>query len=324
MWCRAALDPLDQWFVYAFVGHVHRLRQVLAHPLEQFGETVPCFLFVLHAVAARRGPRHLARTGVKFERRLECLVWPGQPEKDLVGLLLVGEWRWIVGLEHVQVELAGRLSGGTLVGRAEEKVAGPGDPSLAPLDLVLPDAIAGDIGRFCALHGPCQYLKVGTVELALAQALCALLDLGVKVDVLFQVQVILSVVGVERDELAARRARDLTQDDLDRRSEKIRVPLGHRQVDAQSVAQLLRGGAQRGIDIAGGQAVDAEGVDDAQRRRAVLGPGKRVAHPVLEHLALVDHFLDLGDAAEGRVVAQPGPVSIVGDQTRLVGRHVVL
>src|SRR5205823_3729276 len=95
------------------------------------------------ARAGRRG--ELAGARIQAERAPEVIVDVDQPEEDLVRLLVIGEWRRVVRLDEVHVEVARRLRGRALVGRSEKEVATTGRPALAPLDLVLPDVVAGNV-----------------------------------------------------------------------------------------------------------------------------------------------------------------------------------
>ena len=111
--------------------------------------------------------------------------------------------RRVEGLDEIDVEIPRRHSRGALVGRAEEKVSMTCGLAFQPFELVLPDFVAGDIGLVGALHDPFQRLVVVAVELGGIEALGPLLDQGVEVVGLLEVQVVLAIVRVGGDELAA-------------------------------------------------------------------------------------------------------------------------
>ena len=85
---------------------------------------------------------------------------------------------------------------------------------LEPFELVLPNPITSDVGLVGALHHPPERFVVVAVQLRRIEALGALFDEGVEVVGLLEVKVVLTVVRVLRDELAANRALDLDQDGL--------------------------------------------------------------------------------------------------------------
>ena len=134
----------------------------------------------------------------------------------------------------------------------------------------------------------------------------------------------LAVVGVGGDELPAHRPADLAQHGFDLREQVVRrlaaEVLDSRLVQAQTVPQFLRRGAERGVNVLVGQAMDRQSVDDPQRHRPVGRAGERLSDARLQHLAAIDHRLDVGIGAEGGIAAQRVPVGVVGDQPRAVGR----
>jgi hypothetical protein len=72
-------------------------------------------------------------------------------------LCLVAEARRLERLDEVDVEVALGLRRGPVVGGAEEQVAVALDAVILPLDLVLPDLVAGDVG---GLVGPLHQLRM--------------------------------------------------------------------------------------------------------------------------------------------------------------------
>ena len=76
---------------------------------------------------------------------------------------------------------------------------------------MLPNLVAGDVGLVGALHDPFQSLVVVAVEQGVIKALGSLFDERVEVVGLLEIKVILAVVSVVGDELAADRLVDLAQ-----------------------------------------------------------------------------------------------------------------
>lgn len=134
----------------------------------------------------------------------------------------------------------------------------------------------------------------------------------------------LAVVGVGGDELTAHRPADLAQHGFDLREQIVRrlaaEVLDSRLVQAQAVPQFLRRGAERRVNVLVRQAVDRQSVDDPHGHRPVGRAGERLRDARLQHLAAVDHRLDVGIGSKGGIVTQRVPVGVVGDQPRLVGR----
>ena len=205
----------------------------------------------------------------------DCVVLTGEAKEHLVGLLLVLVARRIVRLDEVQVEVARRNGRRPLVGRPEEQVAAPGRVTFAPLQLVLPDAVVIDVRRVRALQDALERLVVVAVELGVVERLGAFLNQGVVVVGLLEVEVVLAVVGVGGDELPAHRPADLAQHGFDLREQVVRrlaaEVLDSRLVQAQTVPQFIRRGAERGVNVLVGQAMDRQSVDDPQRHRPVGG-----------------------------------------------------
>src|SRR5690606_7662098 len=148
---------------------------------------------------------------------VELLVPLRQPEEDFVGLALVLEIRRFKRLDEVDVEVAWRLSRGPFVGGAEEEITAAARLALAARELVLPDAVAGDVGRRLRVleHDAAQTIEVVAIELGVAQRLRPLFDERVEVDILLEVEVVLAVLTVEREKLTADGLHDLAEHGLD-------------------------------------------------------------------------------------------------------------
>ena len=263
-----ALGPLGQGLGAPLVGDLEGRGHVLLQPLHEVAQEVRRLGFVGGLGVARGGGRQVQGRGVTAKRRAELLVRVRQAQEQLVGLLLVLEVRRIEGLDEVEVEVPRRHRRGALVGRAEEQVALARGLALQPFELVLPDLVAGDVGLVGALHDPPERLVVVAVELRGIEALGPLLDQGVEVVGLLEVQVVLAVVRVGRDELPAHRLEDFPQDGL-HLGEQVVGRIAAQFLDAgleeaEAVAQFLCRRAQGGVDVARREPVDRQRVDELQ------------------------------------------------------------
>ncbi len=207
-----ALGPLHQRLGASLVGHLEGIGHVLLQPAHQVPQESVSLGFVGSLGVAARGGREIQCCGVVRQRGPELFVRVGQAKEHFIGLLLVLEVRRIERLDEVEVEITGRYRRRALVGSAEEEISLSCCLVLQPFQLVLPDLVAGDVGLVGALHDPFQGLVVVAVELGGIEALGALLDERVEVVGLLEIQVILPVVRVGGDELAADRSVDLAQD----------------------------------------------------------------------------------------------------------------
>ena len=228
-------------------------------------------------------------------------------------------------MQEVEVEVPRRLCGGPLVGGSEEEIAPPGDLVFPPLDLVLPDLIAPDVGLVGTLQDTGQGVEVVLVELGVGERVGLVLDLGVVVDRLLKVEVVLVVVRVVRDELTRHRLRDFLEAGLDGGPQEITGPLReHRAEQEQAVPQLFGGRPDLGTDVIGREPMDRQPVDDPQGHRLQRRAGVCLLNPVLDDLADIDDFPDLGDRPQGGVRLQHVPVGVVADQPRLIGRDILV
>ena len=269
--------------------------------------------------------RHLPCPGVEPQGVEEGLVLLGQLEEDLIGELLVLVMGRLERLQEVEVEVPRRLCGGPLVGGAEEEIAPAGDLVFPPLDLMFPDLVAPDVGLVGTLQDTGQGVEVVLVELRVGERVGLVLDLGVVVDGLLKVEVILVVVRVVRDELTAIVfVISLRQDStVVRRKSLVRsgsIVLNRNRPSLQ----FFGGRSDLGTDVIGREAMDRQAVDDPQGHRLQRRAGVRLLNPVLDHLAHVDHFPDLGNRPQGGVRLQHVPVGVVADQPRLIGRDILV
>jgi hypothetical protein len=100
------------------------------------------------AVEARSSARRVGR-----QVALDIVVQALEAEEHLVRQVVRRGTSAVEGLDEVDVEVALGLGRGPVVRRAEEQVAHALDAALLPLDLVLPDLEAGDVGGLvAALH----------------------------------------------------------------------------------------------------------------------------------------------------------------------------
>ena len=95
-------------------------------------------------------------------------------------------------------------------------------------------------------------------------------------------------------------------------------------VQAESVTQLFRRCAEGGVDVARGQAVQRERMDDPQRHRFVGGARESLSNSRLQHFAAFDDCLDVGYRTECPVLPESVPIAVVGDQTGHVVRYVLI
>ena len=133
---------------------------------------------------------------VAAQRFPKAVVGAGQVEEHLVRLLLVAESGRLVRLEEVEVEVARRHRRGPFVRRAEEEITLACRLPRTPFDLVLPDAITGDVGLVDALHHAAQGSVVVAVQTGRVETVGALLDQGIEVVGLLEVEIELAVVRV--------------------------------------------------------------------------------------------------------------------------------
>ena len=255
---------------------------------------------LLRAGAGRR--RHLTSASIEPQRVLELLVAMRQFEKDFIGELLVLEVRRLERLEEVEVEVPWRLRRRTLVGCAEEQVAPAGDLVVPPLDLVFPNLVAPDVGRQVGqFQHTGQGVEVVLVKVRVGQRFGLVLDFGVVVDGLLQVQVILVVLRVVGDELAADRLHDLLEAGFHRRPQEVAGLLRDRGEQAQAVLKLLGGWADPGPDVVGRQPVDRQAVDDTLSHRLKRLAGECLLDAVLDHPTHIDNVPDFRHGTQYRV-----------------------
>src|SRR5271155_6146424 len=108
---------------------------------------VGCLVFIDFLVAARGRCRLFPRTSIVAQRTIKRGVAILQLEEDLVCLLLVLEIRRVERLKEIEVEVAWGLRGRSLVGSPKEQVTAAAGAPFAPLHLMFPDAVPGDVGR---------------------------------------------------------------------------------------------------------------------------------------------------------------------------------
>ena len=272
--CAVALQPLDHLLGNALVDDLERGQHVGPQPRhERLEETVRLVLVdLLRAAAGRR--RHLTSASVETQRVLELLVPVRQLEEDFIGELLVLEVRRLERLEEVEVEVPWRLGRGPLVGCAEEQVAPARDLVFPPLDLVFPNLVAPDVGRLIGqFQHTGQGVEVVLVEVRVGERVRLVLDFGVVVDGLLQVQVILVVLRVVRDELPAHRLHDFLEARFHRGAQEVAGLLRDRGEQAQAVLELLGGRADLRPDVVGRQPVDRQAVDDSHAPSAAAPSG---------------------------------------------------
>ena len=203
--------PFRQRLPAALVDDLEGRGHVFLEPIDQIAEEVRGLRLVGGFRVAGGGRGQIEGRRIAAQRAAEAVVRAAQVEEDLVRRLLVPEVRRVVGRDEVEVEVARRHRRGPLVRRPEEQVSLARRPAPAPFELVLPDPVAGDVGLVGALHHPPQGVVVVAVQPRRIEALGPLLDQGVEVVALLEVEVVLAVVRVRRNELPADRPVDLPE-----------------------------------------------------------------------------------------------------------------
>jgi hypothetical protein len=153
-------------------------RHVLAEPCRQSPKVVASFVFVDLLITTGRGGGLFTRARIEAQRTIKRFVAILKFEEDLVGLLLILEVGSVEWLQKVEIKVARRLRGGTLVRCAEEEVAAASGSPLSPLDLVFPDTITGHVWRRVRVleYNPSQSVEVVAIKLGVAEGLSPLFD----------------------------------------------------------------------------------------------------------------------------------------------------
>ena len=318
--------PFEQRLPAAPPGDLEGPVPVFVEPGGQFAEEARRLRIVCLFRPAGGCRGQVVGRRVAAQGFVKCFVGARQTEKDFVRRFRVFEARRLVGLDEIEIEVAGRRRGGAFVRRPEEQIAPARGLAGAPFDLVLPDPVAGDV----CLVGAVQRLPQGSVIIAVeprgVESLGPFLDEGVEVVGLPEIEIELAVLRVGRDELAAHRLVDFPEHRFHLRQQVVGGVAAElsdpRLIEAETVAELPGGGAQGGADVPDRQPVHRQGVNDAQRHRLVGRARIGLFDERLEHPTALDDGLDVGDGAEGRVFAQFGPVAVISDQTGAVGGDV--
>src|SRR5262249_47060554 len=121
----------------------------------------------------------------------------------------------LVWLDEIEIEIAWWHRCGSLIGRSKEQVSPTRSLALAPLQLMLPNAIAANISLVRALHHSSQRIVVISIESHCVEALGALLNQRIKVVSFFQIEVILLIIPIRGNELPAYRSVNFSQHCLD-------------------------------------------------------------------------------------------------------------
>ena len=185
---------------------------------------------------------------------LEVFIRLRQTEKYFVGFVFVLECGRIKRLNEVNIEVPLWLGGGTIIRRTEEQVAVAIDAVLLPFNRVLPYLMASDVGMLVpALHQFNDCAVIGSIKRVLRERLCSLLNLGVVVNILFQIEVVLFSFRCLRNELAIDGLYDLPQGCLNG-SQQVIGRISTQVFDAglvktQSIAQFLGSGTNLIVDV---------------------------------------------------------------------------
>ena len=144
---RDALGPVLQGLGLALVGNLEGRHLLFLQPLAHVAQSVLGLVEIDGLGAAAGGGGKVLRCGVEGQMALDGVVEALQPEEHLIGLVVVAEPRRLERLDEVDVEIALGLCRRPVVRGTEEQVAIALNAAILPLDLVLPDLVAGDVGR---------------------------------------------------------------------------------------------------------------------------------------------------------------------------------
>ena len=248
-----------------------------------------------------------------------------QLEEDFIGELLVLEVRRLERLEEVEIEVPWRLGSGPFVGCAEEQISPAGDLVFPPFDLVFPNLVAPNVGwQIGQFQHTGQGVEVVLVELRIGERVGLVLNFGIVVDGLLEVEVVLIVLRVVRDELPAHRLHHFLQARLHGGAQEIAGPLRDRGVQAQPVLKFFGGRADLGPDVIGRQPMNRQAVDDPLGHRLKRLAREGLLNPVLDDLTHIDYFPDFWDRTQHGVAVQILPIRVVADQPGLVRRYIVV
>src|SRR5216684_4694961 len=107
---------------------------------------------------------------------------------------------------------------------------------------MFPNAIAANVG--CRIrvfeYYTSQGIEVVAIQLGVTEGLGALLDQGVEIDILLQIEEVLAVLFVEAKELPTNRAQEFLQYRLNKCAEEAGVLFGNGQHKTEIISQLLR------------------------------------------------------------------------------------
>ena len=152
----------------------------------------------------------------------EGIVTTSELEEDLISshLALVFGRRLIrvKRLEEIEVEIPLWNCGRTFVGCPEKEIASAGRLALEPFQFMLPDAVPGDVRLIDALHGPLERFVIVAIKRRGIETFSTFFDERVVIVGLFEVEVVLAVIRIGRDELATDGPADFPQDRFYRES----------------------------------------------------------------------------------------------------------
>jgi len=207
-----AFAPFGKRLGEPLIGDLKPRSHILLKPLYEFAKVFRSLGLVSCFGLARSCGGQIERGGVAAQDLTKLLVNVGQTQEEFVGLLLILEVWWVERLDEVKIEVPRRHRRRSLVRGAKEEVSLTGSFMIQPFQFVLPDPVARDVSwQVDALHDLFQSLVVVAVELREIERFCALVDQGVIVVGLLEVQIILAVVRVGRDELTAHRLVDFPE-----------------------------------------------------------------------------------------------------------------
>ena len=160
--------------------------------------------------------------------------------------------------KHIHIEILRRLRGWALIGQPHKEVAFAEDVLFRPVDAVLvnlaPCDVLGELQVGSIIHDGIEIL----IQAVFTEEIRFFLYLFIVVNILLQVEEVLTVVLVIFDELTADGVHDVLHDGFNCREQEILLHHRQRDIQHQVVLQVLRRQAELRIEHDGRQSVNTE------------------------------------------------------------------
>ncbi|OQB26168.1 MAG: hypothetical protein BWY11_00045 [Firmicutes bacterium ADurb.Bin182] len=152
------------------------------------------------------------------------------------------------------------------------------------------------------------------------------LYLFIVVNILLQVEKVLTVVFIVFNELPADGVHDVLHDGFNRREQEIFLHNRQRDEQHQVVLQVLRRKTELCVEHDGSQTMNAERGDNLECNRLISSFLCRegAGDDVLQHTALLQHFMNGGLHTLCGVAFNTAPVSVIGNNTGLSGGYLFI